>query len=355
MTQLCNPSMSYAELTLPLPCSKELWFARTAEEFKISYLEAGVTAGKRAPSLVDLLRDINLLSMNHGQLDVQFAISVYLHGFWSLIWEYRQLNTVYRPTAQSPSFVGNPNVTLTSRRQELDRSLHTFQLVTFDWHEMLSAQEAMVFHLLLMNLNVSLDDLQLFSGKEGEVQARRIYPTLKHWSVSPEARQALWHAGQILRQGKLFPPGHLKDFYAVAVHHAALCLWTYGVVTKASSPGQHQYPQQHQQQQPPLAYGEEMVFLDGEGAPHIPPHVQRYLTFGQGRAAIQGPDHTARNTSALPPAVALLSDPRCCMEVAQEVLKANFVTGQESLPPISENIIHLLKRLGNAAWAVGLG
>ncbi|KAK0657331.1 hypothetical protein B0T16DRAFT_401475 [Cercophora newfieldiana] len=356
MTQFCNQSMSYAELTLPLPCSKELWFARTAEEFKIRYLEARVTEGKRAPSLVDLLRDVNLLSTNHYQLDVQFAISVYLHGFWSLIWDFRQSNSVFRLTDHSPG-LGGGNLILNSRRQELERLLHNFQLVTFDWHEMLSAQETMVLHLLLMNLNVSLDDLQLFSGKEGEVQARRIYPTLRTWSESPEARQALWHAGQILRQGKLFPPGHLKDFYAVAVHHAALCLWTHSVVTRAALPqGQHQYPHHQQQQQNPLGYGgEEMVFLDGEGAPHAPAHVHRWLTFGQGRAAIRGPDNTMRNAVASPPVVALLSDPRCCMEVAQEVLKANFVEGQESLPPISENIMSLLRQLGNAAWAVGLG
>jgi hypothetical protein len=345
--------MSYAELTLPLPCSKELWFARTAEEFKIRYLEARVTDGKRAPSLVDLLRDVNLLSSNHYQLDVQFAISVYLHGFWSLIWDYRQSNSVFRMTDHSPG-LGGGNLILNSRRQELERLLHNFQLVTFDWHEMLSAQETMVLHLLLMNLNVSLDDLQLFSGKEGEVQARRIYPTLRSWSDSPEARQALWHAGQILRQAKLFPPGHLKDFYAVAVHHAALCLWTHGVVTKASLPGQHQYPQQGQPPQQ-LHYGEEVVFLDGEGTPHVPAHVHRWLTFGQGRAAIKGPDNTVRNAQAPPPVVAVLTDPRACMEVAQEVLKANFVVGNESLPPISENIMSLLKQLGNAAWAVGLG
>ena len=59
MTQFCNPSMSYAEHTLPLPCSKELWFSRTAEEFKIRYLEVGAAEGKRPPSLGDLLRDIS--------------------------------------------------------------------------------------------------------------------------------------------------------------------------------------------------------------------------------------------------------------------------------------------------------
>ena len=329
--------MSYAELTLPLPCSKELWFARTAEEFKIRYLEARLTDSRPAPSLGDLFRDVNLLSANHYQLDVQFAISIYLHGFWSLIWEYRQLNTVFRPPPSADNYTpSTPNLLLTSRHQELIKLLQNFQVLTKDWHEMLSAQESMVLHLLFMNLHVSLDDLQLFSGKEGEERARAVYPALQLWTASAEARHALWHAGQILRLGKSFPPGHLKDFYAVGVHHAALCMWTHGVIAKALH--------QHQQQ----GYGEEMVFLDGD---HDSATVSRFLTFGHGRAAIRGPDTALREPSRV---VRLVGDPRGCMEVAQDVLQANFAAGRESLPPISENIVHLLRQLGNAAQAVGL-
>ncbi|KAM7223238.1 hypothetical protein V8F06_001451 [Rhypophila decipiens] len=372
MTQFCNPSMSYAELGLPLPCSKELWFSRTAEEFKIRYLEvAAATAaeGRRpAPSLGDLFRDINLLAANHHQVDVQYAISVYLHGFWSLIWEYRQLNAIYRPTAQQhpsassgvASGNGNQNqiLLLSSRHQELCQMLRTFQLVTHDWHEMVSAQESIVLHLLLINLHVSLDDLQLFSGKEGEEQARAVYPILQRWSESYEARQALWHAGQILRQGKLFPPGHLKDFYAVAVHHAALCIWAFGVVVKASRPGRGslEISHQHHQGQEPT------VYLDGEDSPLV----NRYISFGQGRPAIRGPLTFSVQPQHHQPAMleSLLEDPQACMEIAQVILRENFARdaastiggcGGNVLPPISENIVQLLKQLGNAALAVGLG
>jgi hypothetical protein len=337
MTQFCNPIMSYAELTLPLPCSKELWFARTKEEFKMRYLECRAGEGKRPPSLGDLLRDVNLLSQNHQRLDVQFAISIYLHGFWSLIWEYRQLNAVYRSTAHAPGFSRNPNILLESRHQELCKLLESFQLVTQDWHEMLSAQESMVLHLLLMNLHVSLDDLQLFSGKEGEEQARRIYPTLQRWSAGPAARRSLWHAGQILRQAKQFPPGHLKDFYAIAVAHGALCLWTYGVVTKSTRRGNLTKP---------LAY--EIVYLDGDDSTQT----QRYISFDQGRAVIRGPKK--RNQATLP-TESSLEDPRSCMECAQAILRANFVDDHDAIPPISENLVHLLKQLGHAAWTVGLG
>lgn len=51
----------------------------------------------------------------------------------------------------------------------------------------------------------------------------------------------------------------------------------------------------------------------------------------------------------------LLEDPRACMEVAREVLRANFVGVWESLPPLSENVIVVLKELEKAAWAVRMG
>ncbi|GAB1310394.1 Transcription factor Pig1p [Madurella fahalii] len=354
MTQFNNPSMSYAELTLPLPCSKELWFARSAEEFKMRCLEAGSGDGKRLPSLGDLFRDINSLSTNHQRLDVQFSVSIYLHGFWSLIWEYRQLNTVHRPATQPPAFASNAmGLLLDSRHQELCKQLEAFQYATRGWHEhgmlLSSSQESMVLHLLLMNLHVSLNDLQLFSGKEGEDQARRVYPALQCWAASIEGRQALWHAGQVLRRGRMFPPGHLKDFYAIAVHHAALCLWTYGIVTRASRVRGGSGTSSTQL----LGYQGVMVLLDGEASPTS----ETWVNFGQGRPAIQslsgsgdgsGGDaqHPLRVTECL------LEDPRACMEVAQEILRANFVGVWESLPPLSENIILVLKQLENAAWAV---
>ncbi|KAJ4297140.1 hypothetical protein N0V88_004058 [Collariella sp. IMI 366227] len=327
MTQFNNPLMSYAELTLPLPFSKELWFAGNAEEFKTRYLESGAGDGKRPPSLGDLIRDINVLSAHHHCVDVRFAFSIYLHGVWALVWEHRQLASVHASPPSTPSHPNTMSLLLDSRRADLITQLKSFQLVARGWPEILSPQDSMLLHLLLLNLHVSLQDLQLLSGKEGEDQARRVYPSLQRWVGSADARQALWHAGQILRWGRLFPRGHLKDFWAVAVHHAALCMWTYGVVARASlakarGQGYHHHHHHQQQQQQQQQQGQEqqhgggVVYLDGEEGP-----------------AVQG----------------------SCMEVAQEILKVNFVGAWETLPPLSENIIVVLKQLEKAAWAVGTG
>lgn len=327
MTTLSPMTMSYAELTLPLPEAKELWFARSATEWKHHFLARCSGQSKRPPSLGDLIRDINLLTTNYQRLDVQFVTSIYLHCFWNLILEWRQLSAVHRSNTFTTSYQTGPNLILNSRHQELIRALQNFQLMTSDWHASLSAQEGLLLNLLHMNLHVALDDLQLFAGKEGEDQARRMYPVLQQWTESQESRQAVWHAGQILRQAQLFPHGHLIDFYAVAVHFAALALWTYGVVVKAT---RHQAtPSEHQ----------ELVCIDGLDSNQI----QRFIGFGQGRPGIRSEDGQR---------VESLEDPRFCMDIIQEILRHNFVSGSE--PPIVENLCRLIKELGGAAWAVGL-
>ncbi|KAM0481349.1 hypothetical protein ACHAPX_003453 [Trichoderma viride] len=223
------------------------------------------------------------------------------------------------------------------RRQELLRDLQSFQFSSSDLPGV-TPQEHVVLNLLMMHLYVSLDDLQIFSGKQGEEEARRMYPILQQWTANPESWFAVWCAGQILRHAKLFPLGQLKDFYAIAVHHAALALWTYGVVARAS-----------QQQDMASQYGYEPMYLDEGNATSI----QHFLSFGQGIPLIQGP--AVGSNSGTAPGEASVYDPRACMDTVQEILQTNFRRPQDALPPLVENLCQLIKQLGNAAWAVGLG
>ncbi|KAM0332153.1 hypothetical protein ACHAQA_002427 [Verticillium albo-atrum] len=333
MATLGNPGMSYAEMTLPLPEAKELWFAKTALDWKHYHQELTAGYSKRAPSIGDLLRDPSLLATNRRRLDVQASVSVFLHGYWSLIVEYQRLCSVQRFRPWLTGAGTTSEQLLRSRHEELCRGLDQFQVIVSDWHE-LSCQEHLMLHLLLMNLHLSLDDLQLFSGKEGEEQARRVLTNLRRWADSINGREAVWRAGQVLRQAKLFPPGHLKDFYAVAMHHAALALWTYGVVTKTAE----------QQGITTSQSGQETVYLDST----ISGVVTEFIHFGQGRPVVQGPLSPSGVTEAA------LEDPKGCMEVVQQVLRSNFRGSQEMRPQIIENMCLVMKQLGDAAWAVGL-
>lgn len=334
MATLGSPGMSYAEMALPLPEAKELWFAKTALDWKHHHHELAAGYSKRAPSVGDLLRDPGLLTSNRRRLDVQAAVSIFLNGYWSLINEFQRLSSVQRYRPWLTRTGGTSEQLLRTRHEELCRGLDQFQAIVSDWHE-LSCQEHLMLHLLLMNLHLSLDDLQLFSGKEGEEQARRVLANLREWADSVHGRQAVWQAGQVLRQAKLFPLGHLKDFYAVAIHHAALALWTYGVVTKtAGRPGASS-----------SQLGQETVYLDGT----ISGVVTEFVHFGHGKPAIQEPIRSSGTREAA------VEDPKGCMEVVQETLRSNFRGSPEMRPPIIENMCLVMKQLGDAAWAVGLG
>jgi hypothetical protein len=326
--------MSYAELTLPLPEPKDLWFAKTASEWKALYLSRTPGHNSNLPSIADMYRDIRQFAENSARIDMQLSVSVFLHGFWSMILEYSQLSVVHQ--FRSYSKEGSSHM-LNSRRQELMRELQSFQFVSSSLRD-ISPQEHVVLNLLMMHLHVSLDDLQIFSGKQGEEEARRMYPILQQWTASPESWYAVWSAGQILRYAKLFPLGHLRDFYAIAVHHAALALWTYGVVARAS-----------QQQDMSSQFGYESMYLDEASDVAS---IQPFLSFGQGRPLIQGPPGSSSGTA---PGDASIYNPRACMDIAQEILQSNFRRPQDALPPLVENLCQLIKQLGNAAWAVGLG
>ncbi|KAI6785708.1 Early growth response protein-like protein [Emericellopsis cladophorae] len=335
MATLTNQAISYAELTLPLPEPKELWMAGSALEWKNEYLQRHADRGRPLPSMGDLFFDIHQLSGNTLRLDVQSSVSIYLHGFWALILEYRRLSAIHKTRSNNGNAGGNQNLLLGSRHQELLKDLQSFQLLAQEWPDV-TFEEHIVLNFLIMSLHVSLDDLQLFAGKEGEDQARRTYPVLQQWSSSSEARSAVSCASQIIRYAKAVAPGQLKDFCAVAVQQAALALWAYGVINKANK-GPSTLPRPYQSSDP--------VYLDGTDTMPI----QRFVGFGQGRPVIRGPMN-GENTSE-----SGLDDPRACMAIIQELLRSNVNDGCESLPPMVENLCTLVKQLGDAAWAVGLG
>ncbi|CAF3466118.1 hypothetical protein SNK03_008191 [Fusarium graminearum] len=331
MTALTNPVMSYAELTLPLPASKELWYAKTARDWKHAYLRREDGHVKRAPSVGDLFRDLNLLAENRHRLDVQLSAAIYLQAYWLLILEYRNLCSSYRIRSYTQDPYGNTNSLLNARRHQLLQDLQTFKVTTMNWPE-ITAQERLLLNQLMMALHISIDDLQLFAGKEGDEQAHRAFHVLQQWVESVDSRAAIWHAGQVLRFAKLFPSAQLKNFYAVGVHHAALAIWTYGVIKKAGS--KQDVSSQH-----------EKIYIDGPESMGI----QRYINTGQGLPVFRGP--ASRNGVS----EATIENPKAGMEAIHEILQANFGGANRMAPAIVENLCVLIRQLGNVAWAVGLG
>lgn len=354
--------MSYAEMTLPLPESRELWFARSAQEWKVLYLERNSNPQNQPPtqppSLGDLLRDFRILANEHHRIDLQYTVSIFLHGFSAMIREWHQMATIFKWTSYSHTMGSNPNLLLDTRHEVLVTTLE--QLQQNSLQQTFSAQENVLLNLLLMNLHVSLENLELFAGKQGDEQAKRIVPTLQRWAQDTESKRAIWHAGQILRWAREFPTGHLKDFYAVAVHHAALALWTWGIMT---------WTLKQNGSLPTTYQNDDVIYLDMHDSAQMQVQVRQFIDYGTGRPAIRrlkkaggrqgaaaaagGASGSGNNNNGGTFTTSFVEEPGSCMHVVEDIFRANFLEGHTA--PIVENLCHLVKQLGNAAGLVGRG
>lgn len=328
-------------MSLPLPAARELWFAKTAQEWKHHYLELQAGQPSSQLSLGDLLRSPGLLANEQHRLDVQYSISIVLYAFWSLIQDHHRMNTM----SSEPAL-------MESHRAHLVKTLTTFQHLAVDSQlHILSAQEHLLVHLLQMNLHVSLAELHLFLGKEGDDQAKRTYPALQQWAQGPDSRKAIWHAGQVLRFAREFPVNHLKDFFAVAVHHAALTLWTWGVITRALRRNNGQVSGFSRLSEPTM-------HLDGLDPLH------QFVSYGTGRPAIMSiPPKEASDAGAnaganssqirsRPGSSCFVDEPALCMRAVADIFSRQHPNG--TAPPMVENLGHLIKQLGMAPRGMGL-
>ena len=98
-----------------------------------------------------------------------------------------------------PSTQTNNSLILSSRHQDLTKMLDDFRISSSSIAQNGHTNVVIVLELMLTHLNASLEDMQLFAGIEGQEEARRAYPALQEWVTTNSAREALWHAGQVLR------------------------------------------------------------------------------------------------------------------------------------------------------------
>jgi hypothetical protein len=230
----------------------------------------------------------------------------------------------------------------------------------------------------MMSLHVALDDIQLFAGRAGEDEARRIYPQVRAWTQDAESRKAVWHAGQVFCHAKRFEKTRLRDFYAVAMYHATLVLWVWGMVTSGTSRQsgigtpvgagvhhhhhhqQHQQQQHQQQQQQPSLQAalfagpksqKARVILDSPETKAT----KAFIQLAHGTPGLQ--QNAVRPLNEIPEArpsslgssevvFCSLFDSRGVMAAAAGVLRGNFPHGKGGLPPLVGNLASLLDDLG---------
>jgi hypothetical protein len=306
MALLKPPLISYSEMQLPLPSSNNLWQAKTASAWRQVYLNSAQTNNNRPSALATFL-DLEHLARYEG------ASTTYLDMIWGMIWEYRQMSSL---CARSFSKANN-SLILSSRYQDLVKQLDDFRVSC----PTLSRSDEITLELMLVHLNAPLDDIQLFAGLEGQEEARNAYPALREWVKTAAARQALWHAGQLLRAAEGLPGYLLCNFNAIAVYHAGLILWGYGFLKRSvpsvSTPGDN--PQS-------------TVVLNDEDSLNA----RRFITLNRGNPTIRRPG--SHN-------IIQLSDVSGVMDGFIHLLQTSKDSGEGSSPPLVGNLVQLIEGL----------
>ena len=189
----------------------------------------------------------------------------------------------------------------------------------------------------MMNLYVSFEELQLFAGKEGPEEAHRVYPLLQHWYNSQQSRKAIYFAGQILRAADQFPFGHLRDFYAIALYHSALCFWVYGIhsIDSSCSNQIHDHPVGYEIEEP--------IWLNGEETEDT----RKFVASCRGIPMIRASSTLDKDSGGC-----RVDDPKAIMETIIHIMGKNCSHGSSVVPPLVESLGQLMRDLGNAACIV---
>ncbi|KAF2500888.1 hypothetical protein BU16DRAFT_614570 [Lophium mytilinum] len=322
---LVSPLISYAEVGLPLPESQSLWTATSAKDWKALYLANTINASIRIPALTDCINDLELLEASSHLIDVPLSSRAFLHALWGMVWEYRQLALLFRG---QPHF-WDGGLVMMSRYQELIKILDHFRLGYAQGCNLL-------LELILMHMHLSLDDVQLFAGLEGPDEARRVYQSMGEWARSKASRQAVWHAGQVVRAAKSLQPQHLRDINAIAVYHASLAFWAYALASRIVDSERASMAAQSTSANPRAAEIQ-MVWLDNAETVDT----QKFVALKRGSPALRD---VRPGTQAVP-----LEAPSAVIKVLIETMRQNHIELDRPKPPLVENLIQLMEALRDTA------
>ncbi|KAI7354837.1 benzoate 4-monooxygenase cytochrome-like protein P450 [Hortaea werneckii] len=328
-----NALISPAQMQVPLPASRDMWLAPNAHAWRNVYYGVKLPdANPESLTMLDFFGNNVVLQQLGNMVDHRLCMLAACHGLGHEVWSFRQharLLVHWKNQGRRDRWLAHQ-----TQQRDLNDDLSTLQM-----HcelQISSSQEALfTLELHLMTLHVDLEDVQTFSGKSGEEEARKVLPRIREWTDSAGARTALRHAGQIFLIARSFEKTKLRDFYAVAVYHAALTMWVYGMVASNSglqsgedaslntstylpSGGPCGAPRQH-------------IALDGSDEKSL----KAFTLLGQGVPGIHD-----LNGDFVP-----LLNCKAIMSIATALLHNNFPQSIHGLPALVANLASLLNEL----------
>jgi hypothetical protein len=321
------------ELKFPLPAPRELWLAESAAEWKRIYLETIPLESPVSPRFMDIVHDISLLDIMQEHIDVDLCCTAMIYSFWGQVWSFQESAKFYLiGESEGPSTKG---LWLTIQQSELCRDIETLvNQLTKAQRQPLELQ--VIQHLFMMALYVSFEELQKFAGKGGEEEASRAHAFLQLWVDTPNARKAIWHAGQLFNAARNLPPAELRGFFSIAVYLGSLTLWVYAhLCSPISDTGQDSAVQQDRRTDDQNSN----VALDG----HETRETRIFISVGRGQPGLTS-SPTALDTEER---FIALHDPNVAFKITSEIYRNNFPVLEEPLPPLVENLQTLMRDLSS--------
>ncbi|KAJ6059305.1 uncharacterized protein N7446_008888 [Penicillium canescens] len=321
---------SYTELTLPFPAARDLWLAPTAAAWRDLWNTKYRVVEVSDFSLRDLLSDPSLMTHIPIEMDFDIARTALLQGMASQVWETRQQLILSQGTQSSTRAMAR--LWLQSRQDDLYTTLKSIS----ENPPTPPPVTTLLNEFVMMYLHIDIDAIQRFVGKLGDLDARRAYPGLRDWSHTKEARTSIWHAGQALHAARAVKAYQLRGFDAMAIYHAALVLWVYGLLQCGELKQLEAKTPMSETDLPPC------VSLDGPEDKVT----KAFLGHGIGRPGLTmargGPDGDT-------PMFCELSKPRSVMAIARQVFEGNCPCPfpEDRLPPMIQNLCELIEDLGN--------
>ncbi|CAG9975137.1 unnamed protein product [Clonostachys byssicola] len=324
------PIISFSELKTPLPCARSLWLASDAEEWKSIYHSVPREASPL--SLVEYLR--NPAELNESSYDLTFSQLIIIYGIWGMAWQYLQLHeALNKPKTSSAA--------LALQHQEIIRIIDQFQVHMDDDASPCVEEPRLMLELVQLRLHIPFHQVESFAGKGSIEDARQALPILHDWVDTQEARQAIWHAGQVLRAAEKFRSGHLRGFFAIAVYQAALALWVYSLVAQGKA----------KEDNPPTSAQTTNATVCLNGPSEL--LTRRFICTGKPPSCVLRPGRSAAGPASASVPIPLTAQESISCMVA-DMLADNFANCQ-ALPPLVENLQQLLRHLGRAATTVQAG
>jgi hypothetical protein len=311
MSRRINVLFPYAEVETPLPSASALW--ESSEPMHWNQMTQRTFESESLPSLRSVLRQPQLLFNSSNSADMRTAAFIAFSGFWPLVHEFRQMESLLTEAQNWNDFVIN------SRHSELTTTLGILEGEIGEVARPCSKGN-IIRELVSLHLYASFYDLSNYSGRGSTQEALTALPYTQRWYESPHSRQALWHAGQILKAARELEAEALADIYVIALYHAGFILWIWGVMWRCQEPAKEQIT-------PQVAIDAELSTIDS-----------KIMRSRRWMPVLTGQDGN----------MVSLDNPCKVADMVGDVVQANW-SSRSPLPLTSEEVLRLMRGFSEVA------